>query len=207
MSDEVQPGTLASEYLPDLSSLTPDQRATFYIGQIVRLCVAMEGIARDVHARLQEVAPEDLRDGPDGFGALVAEIERQLEQAEFPETDAAKRALDTVRRTYKERNRYAHDRLVQSDFEKWERMSLNNTVPLRHRKSVDTDSLREAVLEVVSARWLLYALDFIVADWLTGALKDESSERRELIREGWQHILNGRYKLTSGGGVSINPPM
>lgn len=207
MNDAAPPGTLAAEYLPDLSSLTPDQRATFRVGQVVRLCVVMERTARGVHARLQRVAPEELRNGPDGFGALVAEIKRQLEQTDFPQTDSAKSALDSVYSTYKERNRYAHDLLMQSDFEKWERMSLDNTMPVRHRKSVDPDILREAVLDVVAAQWLLYALDAVVGEWLNGALESESPASREAILDGWKHILDGRFELTEGGGVSTTPPM
>lgn len=85
-------------------------------------------------------------------------------------------------------------------------MSLNNTMPIRHQKSVDTDSLRESVLEVVSARWLLFALDAVVAEWLNGALADKAPSTRESILEGWKQILDGRFTLTEGGGVSINTP-
>lgn len=207
MNDAAHLGTLAAEYFPDLSSLTPDQQATFRVGQIVRLCVVMERTARDVHARLQRVAREDLRDGPDGFGALIAEIKRQLEQAGFPQADSATSALSTVYSTYSERNRYAHDLLVQSDFERWERMSLDNVMPLRHQKTVDADALREAVLDVVSAQWLLFALDAIVGEWLNGVLGHEPSTSRDSILEGWKQILDGHYELTEGGGVSITPPM
>lgn len=199
MIDPAPPGTIAAEYLPDLRSLTIDHRATFRIGQMVRLSVVMERTARVVHARLQNAAPDNLHHGPQSFSGLVGEIRKQLRDARFPHADAADRALGQVERTYRERNRFAHDDLIQVDLERWSRLSLENIAPPKHQRELDEASLRDAVLEVVIAQWRLHALDILVDRWI--ANEPATGETPE--DDGWFAVLLGQFELTAGGGARI----
>lgn len=201
MTDAAYPGTIAAEYLPDLNSLSVDHRATFRVGQIVRLTVVMERTLRDVHARLQAVRPDELRNGPDAFGALAKETETYLRMAGFPSAGLAHSALLDIRRIYGERNRFAHDHLLVTDLGQWDRLSLDNTLPPKHVKQVDEAALRDAVLDVVRAQWRLHALENLVAQWQHGdmsALSDSGD-----IHNGWAAILGGEFDLTPGGGAMI----
>jgi hypothetical protein len=201
MTDAAHPGTIAAEYLPDLSSLSIDHRATFRVGQIMRLTVVMERTLRDVHARLQAVPPNQLRNGPDGFGALCSETQSYLRLSGFPNAGAADAALEDIRTTYRERNRFAHDHLLPSDRGQWDRLSLENTLPLKHVKQVDEEALRDAVLDVIRAQWRLHALDNLVAHW-QGASGEPLAEP-DVHHDGWAAILQGEFQLTSGGGARI----
>lgn len=199
MIDPAPPGTIAAEYLPDLTSLTMDHRATFRIGQVVRLSVVMERTARDVHARLQNATTDNRKDGPQRFPSLVSEIREQLRDGRFPYAKTADRALEQVERTYRERNRFAHDHLIQVDLELWSRMSLENIAPPKHQKDLDEASLRDAVLDVVVAQWRLHALDILVGRWIA----NEPETREAAEDDGWFAILDGQFVLTTGGGARI----
>lgn len=201
MTDGAHPGTIAAEYLPDLSSISVDHRATFRVGQIVRLTVVMERTLRDVHARLQGVPPNQLRNGPDGFQSLCSETKRLVRESGFPHAKAADVALEDIRTIYGERNRFAHDHLLPPDRGQWDRLSLENTLPLKHVKRVDEQALRDAVLDVIRAQWRLHALDNLVALWqsATGARLAAPED----YDDGWAAILRGEFELTSGGGARI----
>lgn len=202
MTDAAHPGTIAAEYLPDLSSLSVDHRATFRVGQIVRFTVVMERTLRDVHARLQAVPPNQLRSGPDGFQSLCSETRRYLRESGFLHADAADAALEDIRTIYRERNRFAHDHLLPTDRGQWQRLSLENTLPLKHVKQVDEQALRDAVLDVIRAQWRLHALDDLVAHWQSakGAPLAEPDLHHH---DGWAAILRGKFELTPGGGARI----
>lgn len=89
VTDVAPPGTIASEYLPDLSALTQDQQATFRVGQIMRLSVVMESTAHDIHALLQNGWPDDVHAGPESFSRLKTEVRDMLRQREFPMLEVA----------------------------------------------------------------------------------------------------------------------
>ena len=201
MTDTAHPGTIAAEYLPDLSSLTADHRATFRIGQVVRLTVVMERTLRDIHARLQAVQSDKLRDGPESFGSLCSETARYIEASGFEGSGAAGVALEEIRIIYRERNRFAHDYLLPTDVDRWDRMSLENTIPPKHVKQIDEESLRDAVLDIVRAQWRLHALDILIAEWQRDAASTMPAPGD--VHDGWDAILRGEFELTPGGGASV----
>lgn len=204
MNDAGPAGTLAAEYLPDLRGLAADQRATFRIGQIVRLSVAMERTAREVHARLQRVPPSDLQPGHHLFAPLLVETRKALEASDFALAPDALLLLDDVSDIYRQRNRFVHDQLAQTALGRWERKSLESLLQPRHDVAVDEAALREAVLDLVRAQWRLQALDVLVAGWIKADIGAQSCEEA-LIQDKWISVLRGRFELSHGGGVSLAP--
>lgn len=203
MSDVAPPGTIAAEYLPDLSPLTRDQRATFRVGQIVRLSVVMESTAHDIHALLQDGWPDDVRPGPQSFSALKSEIRDMLRRRKFPLLDDAGQALEEVYDVYRERNRYAHDALIERDRDVWRRVSIEHAEQRKYEKDVDKQQLTAAVLDVITAQWRLHALHTLVDGWRGGVPTADVKPSDVFIRDGWVAILAGEFTLTPAGGVSI----
>ncbi|MDU0326316.1 hypothetical protein RWH43_06040 [Microbacterium sp. KSW2-21] len=204
MKHVAPPGTLASTYLPDLQDLSADQRATFRIGLMARLTVAMERTARDVHGWLQgRDDPAELEDGARQFAMLLKQIKANLRPADEDFAMAAKEALDQVYAAYEERNRYVHDLLHETDLGQWSRESLEFHTPL-HSTAVDEEALVDAVLAIVRANWRLIALASLVSrthqdrddPGITGSPADP---------HGWRAILENRFVLTPGGGASTTP--
>lgn len=204
MKHVAPPGTLAESYLPDIGQLSPDQRATFRVGLMTRLTVAMERTARDVHGLLQGCDdPGKLKNGPRNFKALLDDIAARLRPADEDFAAAARQALDEIYAVYAERNRYVHDLLHETELGQWSRESLEFRTPL-HRKAVDEEALVEAVLSIVRANWRLKALASLVS---------RPHQDREVLSitgdptdpHGWKPILENRFVLTPGGGASTTP--
>ncbi len=74
MEHVAPPGTLAESYLPDLTNLSADRRATFRIGLMARLAVVAERTVRGVQGWLQVGKdPAGIKDGPQHFAELMRE--------------------------------------------------------------------------------------------------------------------------------------
>lgn len=204
MKHVAPPGTLAEKYLPDLPHLSADQRATFRIGLMTRLTVAMERTARDVHGMLQgRDDPAELENGSRQFAKLLEEIKASLRPADEDFAPAARQALDEVYAVYTERNRYVHDLLHETDLGQWSRVSLEFHTPV-HRKAVDEEAMVAAVLSIVRANWRLNALASLVSR--THEDRDGLSITGDpLDPQGWKPILENRFTLTPGGGASTTP--
>lgn len=203
MSDVAPPGTLAEEYLPDLSSLTPDHQATFRIGQMMRLTVLMEQTARGSLEHIHLVSGERLAH-KQGFQNIIGQLRETLAATEKlqPVLAIAEPALDVVSDVYRRRNRFAHDLLFRNNDDQWTQIRLTDQIKLRQTKTWDLAGMREAVLEVVSAQWRLDALYAAIHPLLTGKGLEPGS-RDDQIHEGWLAILRGDFTLTEGGGVRI----
>lgn len=206
MSDAAPPGTIAAEYLPDISTLSMDQRATFRIGQIVRLTVVMEQTAREAHVRLQDGGSRSATAGPWQFEKLVRQMQALLSQSGLSFALTAQRALDDVYEVYRERNRFVHDVVEETELGRWTRESIDRRPPA-HRREIDEDALKEAVLEIIRAQWRLHGLNWLVS---VESVRDRTSARHEdaeHLYDGWLEILAGRFQLTPGGGAWITSEM
>lgn len=193
------PGTLAAEYLPDLGSLSTDQRATFRIGQIVRFSVIMEQTTRDVHAFLHKPHLTKNKRGPRPFAQLVEATQTLIATSGLPFAQTAHRALDDVYSVYAERNRFVHDLVQETELGVWSRERVDRE-PSAQSRQIDERSLEDAVLDIVRAQWRLHGLAWLVSFAPSSDTVSPSSDDAIQAR-GWTHILAGRFQLTEGGGV------
>jgi hypothetical protein len=102
-----------SPWPPPLDCLSEDQRASFWIGCIVREGVALEDRLRWLWERLRDDPPPRFWGGM--FPGVVATVASPPSEILAETVSLATRVLDQADAAHKERNRVAHDNWVQQE--------------------------------------------------------------------------------------------
>lgn len=198
---------LRDDLFPELGSLSADQRVTFRVGQIMRLTVRMEDEARAAHAVLRGIDhPESGKSGPDGFGAMIAEVRRLLVEAAPPFLSQALASLDFAVTQYNERSSFAHDKVWEIGDDSWQRRSLESAYRPRHVSPVSEDSMESAVLAAAQASLQMSGLSHLARAIVM--------ERRGALRMGFDdpsvafyiRMLDCRLERLADGAIEATIP-
>lgn len=202
MIDPAPEGTLAREYLPDISSLSIDHQATFRIGQMMRLTVHLEQTLRSV-LDLLRLDDDSLPRAKTEFQQLADQVTKALARSSIGHiAETASVALELVKATYRRRNRFAHDLFLFDGESRWTQIHMEDQVKLASTVDLGLSEMRDAVLDLVSAQWRVDALHNVTYGALRKTLSAKSWQQ-SYIDDSWFAILEGKFELTPGGGVRV----
>lgn len=151
----------------DPETLAPDDLTTYRIGQIMRETVRMESTLRELHARLQDVPYDRLKEPKGRFSDLIEDVRIGLGRLDdFPLAEEAGAMLAAAADVYRERNRFAHDVHLHASDARVIRVRLAYSARGRRRSEISTGTLGDVLRQIRAVTTHIIVTSQLAAVWL-----------------------------------------
>jgi len=138
----------------------------------MRETVRMEATIRDLHARLQNVPYDRLKEPRGKFPDLIEDVRIGLGKLDdFPLSQEVSTTLAAAADVYRERNRFAHDVHVHASDGLVVRLRLAYTARGRRRSEMSTGTLGDVLQQIRAVTTHVVAINQLAAVWLPRELE------------------------------------